>query len=276
MIALINLLKSILSLFSKDKKENVKNILPKIIDTPVEPVHNEIIITEKPEVKEETTNNPFFEIFKGELPKKVIEQLPIVIDKFNINNNYRLAHLLGQCSHESNGFKAIRESINYSVKGLQSFVKWGRITKDDALKYGRNSVLEKPANQFEIAIRIYGGEWGRKNLGNTEPTDGWDLRGTGYLQTTGRYNFDRVSKFIGIDFTHNPNLLAEKYPLISAAFFFMDKKLWNICDEGITDEIIKKITKIINGKDFGLKHRTSETNRFYNILNNSTIDWNLK
>jgi putative chitinase len=58
------------------------------------------------------------EKLKGHVPDSVIAQIPDTAAKFNITNPLRLAHFLAQCGHESGGFKAVNENLNYSAKGL--------------------------------------------------------------------------------------------------------------------------------------------------------------
>jgi putative chitinase len=64
----------------------------------------------------------------------------------------------------------------------------------------------------------------------------------------------------------NPDLIATKYPLASAAFFFESNKLWSICDKGSSTDVITQLTKRINGGTIGLTHRIKEFNKFYQLL----------
>lgn len=108
-----------------------------------------------------------------------------------------LAHWLGQMFVESKGFTTREESLNYSVEGLIQGFGRHRISLEDAWRFGRvdkvvagrKTVVQK-ANQSAIANILYGGEWGRKNLGNTQPGDGWKFRGSGDKQITGRANIE--------------------------------------------------------------------------------------
>ena len=109
-----------------------------------------------------------------------------VMQRYDIDTPLRKAHFLAQIDHESKGLTSLTESLNYSVEGLLSTFSRKRISEADALKYGRTKTQR--ANQKAIANIIYGGEWGRLNLGNTEPGDGWKYRGRGALMCTGRAN----------------------------------------------------------------------------------------
>ena len=91
------------------------------------------------------------EKLKGHIPDAVIAQIPDTAKKFNITNNLRLAHFLAQCGHESGGFKAVSENLNYSADGLKKIFG----------KYFPGNLNESYARQPEkIASRVYGGRMG--------------------------------------------------------------------------------------------------------------------
>lgn len=160
--------------------------------------------------------------------------------KEGINTPFRLAHFFGQCKVESD-LKPKVESMNYSVEGLISGFGRHRISLVDAKKFGRTSTQK--ANQKEIANRLYGGQWGKVNLGNTQVNDGWLLRGAGILQITGRANFQKLSDDTGIDFINHPELiLQETESLIAAIWFWKYRGLNKYADK---DDILS-ISRIIN------------------------------
>lgn len=107
---------------------------------------------------------------------------------------------------------------------------------------------------------------GRKDLGNTQPGDGVKFKGRGYIQLTGRANYDVFSQFIGEDCVTQPDLVATKYPLASAAFFFNRNKLWAICDQGATDDVVTKVSKRVNGGINGLTDRLNKFKQYYTLL----------
>lgn len=107
---------------------------------------------------------------------------------------------------------------------------------------------------------------GRRDLGNTQPGDGVRFKGRGYIQTTGRANYKRFSDFIGEDCVANPNLIADKYPMMSAAFFFNSNNLWTICDRGADDATVTALTRRVNGGLNGLQDRLRHFRKYYELL----------
>ena len=92
-------------------------------------------------------------------------------ERFDISTPERQAGFIGQCQHESGNFKRVRENLNYSARALKSMFGKHRISHEDADKYGRTD--DHAADKRMIANCIYGGDWGAKNLGNTEPDVDW-------------------------------------------------------------------------------------------------------
>ncbi len=194
------------------------------------------------------------EKLKGVIPDGVIAQIPDTAAKFNITTNLRLAHFLSQCAHESGNFKSVFENLNYSESGLlNTFKKY--FTPELAKKYSKKPEM--------IASRVYSNRMGN---GSEETKDGWKFRGRGYLQCTGKSNYDSLSKKFGVDFLSNPDLISTDYPLSSAGWFFDKNKLWSICDKGSTDDVVKELTKRINGGYLGLNDRIKKFNKFWNLL----------
>jgi putative chitinase len=191
---------------------------------------------------------------KGHVPDSVIAQIPGAAAKFNITTNLRLAHFLAQCAHESGGFKAVSENLNYSAKGLLgTFKKYFNATT--AAQYERKPEM--------IASRVYASRMGN---GDEASKEGFKFRGRGYIQLTGKSNYTAFTKFIGEDCVANPDLVATKYPLASAAFFFNSNSLWSICDKGASTENVTAVTKRVNGGTIGLADRIKHFNEFYNLL----------
>lgn len=208
----------------------------------------------EPALPSNKTTGLKIENLKGHIPDAVIAQIPETAAKFNITSNLRLAHFLAQCGHESGGFKMVSENVNYSADGLKKIFG----------KYFPGNLAESYARQPQkIASRVYGGRMGN---GPEETGDGFKFRGRGYIQLTGKQNYSSFAKFIGEDTVANPDLVATKYPLASAAFFFDSNKLWSICDKGADDATVTAVTKRVNGGTIGLSQRISEFKLFYKLL----------
>jgi len=185
------------------------------------------------------------------LPKQVLDELPSVIDTFKINNPLVLAHFLGQVAHESGNFKYVRENLNYNAQGLlKTFPRY--FSKDTAEIAARKPEL--------IGNMVYG-----LRMGNNAK-EGFLFRGRGYLQLTGKVNYKAFGDYISVDLIANPDLVATKYPLLSAAWFFEVKVLWNLAARDGSDETIKHLTRRINGGFNGLADRISKTKLFTSIL----------
>jgi putative chitinase len=215
------------------------------------------LITEPANVKSSVPSGSGFKLenLKGHIPDVVIAQIPDTAKKFNITTPLRLAHFLAQCGHESAGFKAVQENLNYSAKGLMGIFKKYFPTQTLAEQYQRNPQ--------KIASKVYGGRMGN---GPESTGEGFKFRGRGYIQLTGKQNYTNFAKFIGEDTVSNPDLVATKYPLASAAFFFNSNGLWSICDKGADDTTVTAVTRRVNGGTIGLPDRIKHFKEYYHLL----------
>ena len=195
------------------------------------------------------------EKLKGHIPDAVIAMIPAVAQKFQIDSALRLAHFLAQCGHESGGFRLTKENLNYSAKGLNGIFKKYFPTLESALPYER-----KPE---KIANKVYGGRMGN---GPEASGDGAKFCGRGYIQLTGKDNYTAFGKSIGEDVCANPQVVAEKYALLSAAWFFNKNGLHKMADGGATDTVVTSITKRVNGGTIGLPDRIKHFKEYYNLL----------
>jgi len=195
------------------------------------------------------------EKLNGKLPQAVLNELPLVMEKFGISNSNRLAHFLSQVAHESGNFKLVNENLNYSSKGLMAIFKKYFPTEALAAAFER-----KPE---KIANKVYASRMGN---GNEASGEGFKFRGRGYIQLTGKDNYKAFSDFIGEDCVANPDLVATKYPLTSAAFFFHKNKLWDICDKGHSHDVVTAVTKRVNGGTIGLEDRIKHFNEYNHLL----------
>ncbi len=202
---------------------------------------------------------------KGIVPDSVLAQLDEVCAKFGIDGPRRLSHFLSQCGHESGGFKAVVENLNYSEKGLlTTFRSDFDINKNRVIEAQESIKANKLARNPEaIANFVYANQNGN---GNEASGDGWKFRGRGYIQLTGKANYEKFTKFIGEDCVANPDLVATKYPLASAAYFFMSNKLWTICDKGAADSVVLSVTKRVNGGTNGYDDRLARFKKIWSLI----------
>jgi putative chitinase len=190
------------------------------------------------------------------LPDNVFSQIPDVMAKFQINTPLRISHFLAQCAHESGNFKTVNENLNYGAKGLLRTFKKYFPTEAKALQYER-----KPE---KIANLVYANRMGN---GAESSGDGFKYRGRGYIQLTGKVNYESFNKMVDEDIIVNPNLVATKYPLLSAAWFWNSRLLNTLADKGATEVAVILITKKVNGGVHGLNDRLDKFKKFYSILN---------
>ncbi|WP_028747978.1 hypothetical protein [Rhizobium mesoamericanum] len=187
-------------------------------------------------------------IFGGSLTQSQVAGMEALLDactELQVSDRRHVAYVLATPMIETGGsFIPVIESLNYSAAALKSKFD-GRISAEDANRYGRTS--QHPANQPEIANRIYGGDWGRIHLGNTASTDGWTFRGRGLCQITGRGNYAKFGVVSDPD-------RAATLPTAAAIMvrgmrdgLFTGKKLSDYLNDAGTDYVNAR--RIINGLD---------------------------
>lgn len=193
-----------------------------------------------------------------EIATKFNEILPLYgMDDADIFHEY-----IARVGAESGEMLVLEESFNYSVEALINKFGRHRISIEQANKYGRK--VGQKANKKAIANTIYGGEFGRKHLGNTQPSDGWDMRGRGPLQITGRTNYTLFTSYynnrVGTSYTiiEMAELIGKDYHFAihsSCWVFAIAKKL---IPYAISDSL-KTIVKKINGGLIGYE----DTEKYY-------------
>lgn len=186
------------------------------------------------------------------------------LPEYGITTQRRVAQWLAQVGHESGDLRRTEENLNYQVSALTKLFG-RRITVADAARLGRNDATGQRANQEAIANIIYGGEWGRRNLGNTQPGDGWKFRGRGLIQVTGRSNYDACSWALYDEaiLLEEPEILAEPDGAVrSACWFWNSRNLNDLAD----DQNTGAVTRVINGGTNGLADRQARYSRYVRIL----------
>lgn len=174
-----------------------------------------------------------------------------------------IPEMLGQAFHESANLSVYTENLNYSTDALIKSFSRSRISMEDALRYGRQA--GRPANQEAIANAVYGGEWGRRNLGNTQPNDGWHFRGVGPIQLTGRANITAFARWYGNPLlVNNPQVVAQDRAVGAAALIWY----WTVrtrCNDAGSN--VSEITRLVTGSPSqGYDQRLRLTRHFRELL----------
>jgi putative chitinase len=178
-----------------------------------------------------------------------------IAEHYGLNAN-RGAHLLGQAAHESGNFMISEENLNYRASTMCRVWPSRFKSEAEAEPYARNP--EKLAN------KVYSGRMGN---GSEASGDGWKYAGKGFIQLTGKDNVRAFAEHIGRDsLVDDPSPIADELAMDSAIFFFEKNGLFNMADKGVTDSIIKSITKRVNGGYHGLEDRMDKTKKIYRWL----------
>lgn len=169
-----------------------------------------------------------------------------------------MAHVIAQLGHESGGFARLEENLNYrsADRLMQYFGGRNGLTSDIAFRMAGNPV--------QIANFVYGGEWGRRNLGNTQPNDGWFFRGGGLIQLTGRANYTKAAEALGIDLSRLPNLVRKDEGIAAQV------AMWWLWDNGLLKyfeaDDVRGATRRINGGLNGIRDRIARLERAKKVL----------
>lgn len=189
---------------------------------------------------------------KNKIPSEVYKDLQDVCIKYKIDTPLRVCHFLSQCAHESGDFKHVSENLSYSLEALlRVFPKYFNI--DNVEHYVHQPV--------EIASRVYANRMGN---GDEASGEGWLYRGRGYMQLTGKDNYTLFDATVNDNIAINPEMVATKYPLESAAWFWNSRKLNDLADTGSDQQVVAEITKKINGGYNGLEDRQRRFSELYN------------
>lgn len=177
-----------------------------------------------------------------------------------IADHYKLspkrgAHLLGQAAHESGNFMISEENLNYRASTMCRVWPSRFASEAEAAPYAMNPQ--------KLANKVYNGRMGNKIGSN----DGWLFAGKGFIQLTGKDNVRAFAEHIGRDsLVDDPSPIATELAMDSAIFFFEKNGLFDVADEGVNDDVIKKITRRVNGGYHGLDDRIEKTKKIYGWL----------
>jgi putative chitinase len=187
---------------------------------------------------------------QGALPASVFKQLDTLVQKYKINTINRMSHFLAQCAHESGDWKVFEENLNYSKQGLLSIFK----------KYFNDATATEFARKPQaIANRVYAN---RMSNGDEASGDGWKYRGRGFIQLTGKANYTAFDAYVEENILESPELVAGKYALESAAWFWISNKLNELSDAGT----VQQVTQRVNGGQHGITDRVEKQAKYKALL----------
>ena len=195
---------------------------------------------------------------KAKKPKLLFAAMDELFPKYSVDTPERIAGFLAQCGHESGGFRFVEENLNYSAKALDSvFGKYFKNGGRDAKKYAR-----KPE---KIANVVYGNRMGN---GDEDSGDGWQFKGRGYIQLTGRNNYTSFAESVDMDLDECIDYLkTPKGALESALWFWDTNKLNKYCDK----HDVKGMTKRVNGGYNGLEDREEKWEKVLDLLGGASV-----
>lgn len=195
--------------------------------------------------------------FGGKLLQGQVDGLDVLLSTWE--RDYRasvslaqLAYILATAFHETGAtIQPEVENLNYSTAALKAKFSRVRISLAQCDALGRTT--SRKADQAGIANAIYGGAWGRENLGNMQINDGWTYRGRGYVQITGRRNYAVFADLLGVPLLANPDRAME--PVLAARIIFdgmlgglfTGQKLSTYVNAGTTNFVGAR--KTVNGTD---------------------------
>ena len=196
------------------------------------------------QLKQLIPNNPYVEHWH-----QVLVQL---LPDYEINTPQRVASFLAQCAHESGGFTALKENLNYKPATLRKIFPKYFPTDDLA-----NAYCSMPNKQEAIANRVYANRMGN---GDEHSGDGYRYCGRGLIQLTGKDNYTFFAGSIDVSVEEASEYLQTFEGAVQSACWFWESN--NLNQYADSNDILT-MTKRINGGTLGLDDRT---NRYQNAL----------
>jgi putative chitinase len=183
------------------------------------------------------------------------EALAQLLPDYDINTPQRIAAFVAQCAHESGGFTALKENLNYKAVTLRKI--FPKYFPDDAIA---NQYASLPNKQEAIANKVYASRMGN---GDESSGDGYRYCGRGLIQLTGKNNYQSFADSLEMDVEDVPEYLATfEGAAQSACWFWESNNLNQWADKGD----ILTLTKRINGGTIGLDDRIKHYQHALHVL----------
>jgi putative chitinase len=199
------------------------------------------------QLKQLLPKNPYVEQWHSALAQ--------LLPDYEINTPQRIAAFIAQCAHESGGFTALKENLNYRPVTLRKI--FPKYFPDDTIA---NDYCSRPNKQEAIANRVYANRMGN---GDEQSGDGYKYCGRGLIQLTGKDNYTWFAESLEISAEEASEFLATFEGAVqSACWFWESNNLNQWADKGD----IVTLTKRINGGTIGLEDRIKHYEHALHVL----------
>lgn len=178
-----------------------------------------------------------------------------ILPEYDINTPQRVAAFVAQCAHESGGFRALKENLNYRAETLRKIFPKYFPTDEIAKQYA-----SMPNKQEAIANKVYANRMGN---GDEASGDGYRYCGRGLIQLTGKDNYSWFAASLEIPVEEASEYLQSFEGAVQSACWFWETNNLNAqADAGD----IKLMTKKINGGYIGLEDRIKHYNHALHVF----------
>lgn len=186
----------------------------------------------------------------------IVNSLPAVLSKYKVSSPLVLAHIMAQVSHECGAGHDVVENMNYTAS---------RMTQVWPSRFQSiESAQPFAGNPRALANKVYNGR-----MGNAPGSDdGYNFRGRGGSQTTGREGYERVAKATGIDVVNHPELLIDPVHFLECS---VSDFINCGCMPFALKDDVETVTKRLNGGFIGLAERKVWLGKWKSALGTSAI-----
>jgi len=182
----------------------------------------------------------------------IVAAAPSVFSKYGLTSDLVVAHAMAQFSHECGAGTEVVENLNYSAQGLMN--TWP--TRFDPAKAAAFAY-----NQKKIANEVYNGRMGNR----VGTDDGWNFRGRGGSQVTGRDGYDELGRKVGLNLINERDLVNNPLHFLECA---VGDFIISNCLSFAERDDVRGVTFHLNGGFIGLSERTAWLARWKAALNN--------
>jgi putative chitinase len=184
------------------------------------------------------------------LRASIVTSAPKILEKYAINTKTAFAHFMAQISHECGAGLEVEENLSYSAERMTQVWPSRFHSIEEAAPYAHNPRM--------LANKVYNGRMGNE-IGSD---DGYNYRGRGATQTTGRNGYKKLGEKLGIDLLGNPGMVNE--PGLFLECGAADFVLCGCLMPALSDDI-RQVTLKLNGGEIGLDQREVWLNRWKSL-----------